>query len=55
MPDEDDTVLATRAFFIRRVLTGHCGELLTPDRVEAIVAQIVAGMETGGCAWAFRA
>ena len=45
---------ATRIFEVRNVLTGHCGERLTPDKVDEIVREIEAAMETGGCAWAFR-
>lgn len=35
---------ATRNFTIRNIITGHCGECLTPDRVDEIVNEIVAAM-----------
>jgi hypothetical protein len=31
---------AQREFEIRNILTGHCGEWLTPDKVDEIVAEI---------------
>ena len=45
---------ATREFEIRNILTGHCGEWLTPDKVDEIVAEIAKAMQSGPCAGAFR-
>lgn len=48
-----DEAQATRNFAIRNILTGHCGEQLTPDNVDRIVAEIENAMGHGSCAWAF--
>jgi hypothetical protein len=35
---------ATRLLEVRNILTGHCGELLTPDKVDGIVREIAKAM-----------
>ncbi len=46
---------ATRNFEIKNILTEHCGELLTHDKVDAIAHQIKVAMKDGPGAWAFQA
>lgn len=50
MTDRD----ATQEFEIRNILANHCGERLSPDKVEQIVREIVDAMRTGPCSWAFK-
>ena len=45
---------ATQRFAIFNILTSHCGEFLTGDRVEQIRDEIFDEMTTGGCSWAFK-
>lgn len=45
--------LATQEFEIRSVLIGHCGEVLTPNAVDKIAAELVKATREGPCAWAF--
>lgn len=45
---------STRNFEIKNILIGHCGENLTPDKLDEITSEIEAAMKTGPCAWAFR-
>ena len=45
---------ATQRFTIFNILTSHCGEFLTGDRVEQIRDEIFEEMTTGGCSWAFK-
>jgi hypothetical protein len=46
---------ATREFLIRSILVTRTGQTLTPYLIDALVAEIVAEMERGPCAWAFHA
>jgi hypothetical protein len=46
---------ATREFLIRSILVTRTGRTLTPDLIDALVAETVAEMERGPCAWAFHA
>jgi hypothetical protein len=50
----ENTAKATREFAIRDIMISHCGENLTPDNVDKIAAEILAAIEIGPCAWAFR-
>jgi hypothetical protein len=56
MPDRSDKTYAqaTRLFEVWVILTGHSGELLTPDKVDGIVREIAKAMNDGPCAWAFK-
>ena len=40
-------------FAIFDVLTGHCGEMLSPNKVDVIMAEILHEMREGPCAWSF--
>jgi hypothetical protein len=42
-----------QAFAIRAVVTGHCGETLTPTKVDQIVTELEAEMFYGPLSWAF--
>lgn len=44
----------TQRFVVQTILTSHCMQVLTPDRVEQITAEIVDEMRNGSCAWAFK-
>jgi hypothetical protein len=52
MSDEDRT--ATQEFAVQLILTGHCGEHLTADKIDQILGEITAEMRTGSTAWAFQ-
>jgi hypothetical protein len=43
----------TQHFAVRTVITGHCGELLTPAKVDQILTELEAEMRAGPCSWAF--
>lgn len=55
MSEKFNDAEATRNFEIRNILTAHCGERLTPDKVDEIIRQIEVSMKEGPCAWAFCA
>jgi hypothetical protein len=44
---------ATQIFSLRNILTTHCGQKLTPELLEQIVAEMVLEMRQGPTAWAF--
>lgn len=46
---------ATREFAVRDILIAHCGETLSPDKVDQIASEIVEAMENSSTAWAFQA
>lgn len=43
-----------QALAARLVIAGHCGELLTPTKVDQIVTELEAEMFHGPKAWAFK-
>jgi hypothetical protein len=43
-----------QALAVRVVITGHCGELLTPTKVDQIVTELEAEMFQGPMSWAFK-
>ena len=45
---------ATQEHLISDVLISHCGETLTPDKVEQIAKEIKGEMKAGAVSWAFR-
>ena len=44
---------ATQEHAIFGVLITYCGQMLTPDTVDAMMRAIRAEMRSGPCAWAF--
>lgn len=44
---------ATQEFEIRNILIMHCGQKLTPDKVDEISQEIENAMRNGPCSWAF--
>jgi hypothetical protein len=48
-----ENAIETQRFAIFDVLTGHCGQMLTPDNVDKIMAEILHEMREGPCSWAF--
>lgn len=44
----------TQRFALFNILVGHCGEQLTPDKVDAIMEEIIKEMRSGPCSWAFE-
>lgn len=49
--DADRT--ATQRHTIFGALVRHCGQPLTPDRIDQITDEIMREIEVGGTAWAF--
>lgn len=47
-------VEATQQFVLLNVMAHHCGETLTPDKVESIVNELWHEMTVGACLWAFQ-
>jgi hypothetical protein len=45
---------ATQEFEVRNILTGHCGQRLTPEAVDRICTELTQAMRGGPCAWAFK-
>ena len=43
-----------QALAVRVVITGHCGELLTPTKLNQIVTELEAEMFHGPMSWAFK-
>jgi hypothetical protein len=43
-----------QALAVRVVVTGHCGELLTPTKIDQIVTELEAEMFHGPMSWAFK-
>lgn len=52
MPTLEETK-STQEFVIIDVLVKHCGEMLTPDKVDEIRKEIIDEMRKGPCSWAF--
>lgn len=44
----------TQDFVFKDTLISHCGEMLTPEKVDEISAQLIHEATEGGCAWAFE-
>jgi hypothetical protein len=51
---EDSDREATQLFQLRSILIGHCGEILTPNKVDAIFLEIKDAITQGPCSWAFK-
>jgi hypothetical protein len=49
----DKDKFATQEFAIMNILVSHCGQNLTPDNIEKIMAEIKQEMREGACAWSF--
>jgi hypothetical protein len=45
---------ATQIFTIRFMLTKHCRETLSPDKIDEMMKEIEEEIKTGYCAWAFN-
>ena len=43
----------TQRFTIFNVLCDHCGQVLTADNLDKIMAEIIHEMREGPCSWAF--
>jgi len=44
---------ATQEFEIRNILTGYCGQTLTPNKVDELAEDVKNAMREGPCSWAF--
>lgn len=53
VPPHDADRKATQEFAVQNVLTTYCGQRLTPDLIDRIVAELKQEMQTGPTAWAF--
>ncbi|MCP4783312.1 MAG: hypothetical protein GY878_07155 [Fuerstiella sp.] len=53
MPKTLEDAAATRKTAIMSDLIGHCGETLTPEKIDEIVAKILVTASEGATAWAF--
>lgn len=53
MSDKNQERRDTQMFLIRDIITGYCGQLLTPDLVDEVVAKFEEEITDGSCAWAF--
>lgn len=45
---------ATQRFVILDSLSAHCMEILTPDKIELIAAEIFEEATSGPASWAFK-
>lgn len=46
--------VATQVFTLSNILIKHCGEQLSPDNIDFIVAEIRSEITKGSCSWAFN-
>lgn len=53
MNDQISYAQATREFEVRNILVRHCGEMLSPDKIDAVAKEFFEAMSTGPCAWSF--
>ena len=53
-PTEEEDRLCTQMFMMGDILIRHCGETLTPEKIDQMMLEMQQEVTGGVCSWAFR-